>query len=90
MKTTRSPMLNHRLRNLCSASLGFKHGLQGMPLVLLGFGLPILAIIDLQMAQSLTDMAAIKLLSLKWVLLVGSALNAPGQILDFMNLNAAL
>jgi len=83
-------MLNHRWCNLCSSSLGFKNGLQGRPLVILGFGLPIFAIIDRQLAQCLTDMAAIKLLGLQWFLLVGSVLNALGPILHFINLNTAL
>jgi len=51
--------------------------------------LTIFAIIDRQLAQSLTDMAAIKLLDLQWFLLVGPTLNALGPILDFINLNTA-
>jgi len=41
-------------------------------------------------ATAATALAAIKLLGLQWFLLVGSALNALGPILDFINLNTAL
>ena len=49
-----------------------------------------MATIYRQLAQSLTDMATVRLLSLQWHVLEASALNTLGAILDFIKLRPAL